>query len=69
MYDNFSNNSKYKWITSGTCRSNNMQDLAMSDCSSYFDSSNYDTVKANDGPPGCWLVLGNSLTKSKPSLI
>lgn len=69
--DYFSNNSNYKWITSGTCKSNHMQDLSMGDCSGYFDSSNYDVVTANEGPPGCWLILGNSLSdvvKNEPKL-
>jgi hypothetical protein len=54
-------NSGYKWITSGTCASNNLQDLSMEQCSSYLQSSNYRVTNADHGPPGCWLVLGKSL--------
>jgi len=64
MFDLNSNNldnSNYKWITQGTCASNKMQDLTKTDCSSYLQSSNYNVTGADHGPPGCWLVLGNSL--------
>ena len=54
-------NSGIKWVTSGTCASNNLQDLSMEQCSSYLQSSNYTITGADHGPPGCWLVLGKSL--------
>ena len=53
--------SSYKWVTSGTCSSNNLQDISKGACSSYLQSSNYTITGADHGPPGCWLVLGDSL--------
>jgi hypothetical protein len=38
-----------------------MQDLTQTDCSSYLQDTNYTITGADHGPPGCWLVLGNSL--------
>ena len=62
--ENFDNtNANYKWITQGTCASNNMQDLTQEDCGKYFQDSNYTITPAQHGPPGCWLVLGDSLNK------
>jgi CDP-diacylglycerol pyrophosphatase len=57
-YENYKN---YKWVTEGTCASNKMQDLTKNDCTSYFNKSNYTITDADHGPPGCWLVLGDSL--------
>jgi hypothetical protein len=55
------NNKNYKWITSGTCASHNMNTLTQSDCSGYLNSSNYSVNMADHGPPGCWLLLGDRL--------
>jgi len=60
---NMPKNANYKWITQGTCASNKMQDLTQEDCSSYLADSNYTITPAKHGPPGCWLVLGDSLNK------
>lgn len=51
----------YKWITEGTCASNNMTALQQNECSNYLLKSNYNITVANHGPPGCWLVLGDAL--------
>ena len=56
-------NTNYKWITQGTCASNKMKDLTQEDCVKYLPDSNYTITPANHGPPGCWLVLGDSLNK------
>ena len=69
--ENFQNSLNYKWITQGTCKSNNMQDLGSQECNNYFSSSNYNVTGSPHGPPGCWLVLGNELNKvtaNQPSL-
>jgi len=58
---NHNSNSRYKWITSGTCASNNLHNISKDDCSNYLQSSNYTITDADHGPPGCWLVLGDSL--------
>jgi hypothetical protein len=58
--EHFSDNG-FQWISSGTCASHNLQDLTQGDCSNYFQSSNYTITGADHGPPGCWLVLGDSL--------
>ena len=63
--------SGFKWISDGTCASHNMRDLSQSDCSNYLQSSNYTVTGADHGPPGCWLVFGDSLTgavKGNPQL-
>jgi len=60
----YGGNKNYKWITEGTCASNNMQDLTQSDCSNYLLKSNYNITVADHGPSGCWLVLGNSLNQT-----
>ena len=63
--------SGFKWISDGTCASHNLQDLTQSDCSNYLQSSNYTVTGADHGPPGCWLVFGDSLTgavKANPQL-
>jgi hypothetical protein len=57
-YESYKN---YKWVTEGTCASHNMQDLSKGDCTGYFNDSNYTITDADHGPPGCWLVLGDSL--------
>ena len=62
--NNYSSNSKYKWITDGTCSSHGMQDLTQNDCSKYLLKSNYNITVADHGPPGCWLVLGEMLDQT-----
>ena len=62
---------KYKWISRGTCSSHKYKDLTRKDCSKYFQRSNYTVTGSPHGPPGCWLVLGNSLKgsiKEQPEL-
>jgi hypothetical protein len=56
------NSTNFQWISDGTCSSHGMQNLTSSDCSNYLQSSNYTVTGADHGPPGCWLVFGNSLT-------
>lgn len=58
------NDKNYKFVTQGTCASNNLNDLSLDQCTDYFKSSNYQITGADHGPPGCWLVLGNELTKT-----
>jgi len=62
---------KYKWISKGTCSSHKYKDLTRKDCSKYFQKSNYVVTGSPHGPPGCWLVLGDSLkgaVKEQPEL-
>ena len=60
--ESFVNSPKYKWITEGTCKSNNMEVLTLEDCKNYFKDSNYVVTGSPHGQPGCWPVLGNELT-------
>ena len=62
-FEMFGMTPNYQWVTQGTCKSNNMQDISKSACSSYLRNSNYTVTGADHGPAGCWLVLGNELDK------
>jgi hypothetical protein len=55
------NNKNYKWITEGTCRSNNLKNLNKNECKEYLNDTNYVVTDSPHGPPGCWLVLGDEL--------
>ena len=63
LYKSFNNSAKYQWITNGTYKSNNLDDLDKNECSNYFNETNYTITDSPHRPPGCWLVLGNKLNK------